>query len=102
MRDGGCLRSAVAVLAKKVAGFLMDIADRFRTSGCRATAIGPVTFDLPLTRGEMANLLGLTIETVSRHLTKLVEAGLIALPSARGVTIRDPGAMQRQAGTTVG
>jgi CRP/FNR family transcriptional regulator len=87
---------------EKVAGFLLDVADRVGTSGCHATPLGPVTFDLPLTRGEMANLLGLTIETVSRHLTKLVDAGLIALPSARGVTIRDLAAMQRQAGTTAG
>jgi CRP/FNR family transcriptional regulator len=87
---------------EKVAGFLMDIADRVGASGCQATPLGPVTFDLPLTRGEMANVLGLTIETVSRHLTRLVEAGLIALPSARGVTIRDPGAMRRQAGATAG
>jgi CRP/FNR family transcriptional regulator len=87
---------------EKVAGFLLDIADRVGASSCQATPLGPVTFDLPLTRGEMANLLGLTIETVSRHLTKLVEAGLIALPSARGVTIRDPGGLQRAAGTMIG
>lgn len=32
---------------------------------------------LPLSRGEMAELLGLTIETVSRNLTKLKHEGLI-------------------------
>jgi CRP/FNR family transcriptional regulator len=77
---------------EKVAGFLIDMADR--TGGCRATGFGPVTFDLPLTRGEMAEILGLTIETVSRQLTKLKDAGTIALPGARGVTIRDRQALE--------
>ncbi|NML06683.1 Crp/Fnr family transcriptional regulator [Sphingomonas sp. G-3-2-10] len=78
--------------SEKVAGFLLDMADR--TGGCRATGFGPVTFDLPLTRGEMAEVLGLTIETVSRQLTKLKDAGTIALPGSRGVTIRDRQALE--------
>lgn len=72
---------------EKVAGLLLDLADR--AQGCRATAFGPVTFDLPLTRGEMAEVLGLTIETVSRQLTKLKADGAINLMGARGITIRD-------------
>ena len=31
------------------------------------------TFDLPLTRGEMAGMLGITIETVSRRLSRIGE-----------------------------
>ncbi|MEP9358299.1 Crp/Fnr family transcriptional regulator [Sphingomonas sp. KR3-1] len=72
---------------EKVAGLLLDLADR--AQGCRATALGPVTFDLPLTRGEMAEVLGLTIETVSRQLTKLKTEGAINLMGARGITLRD-------------
>jgi CRP/FNR family transcriptional regulator len=72
---------------EKVAGLLLDLADR--AQGCRATAFGPVTFDLPLTRGEMAEVLGLTIETVSRQLTKLKAEGAINLMGARGITLRD-------------
>jgi CRP/FNR family transcriptional regulator, anaerobic regulatory protein len=72
---------------EKVAGLLLDLADR--AQGCRATAFGPVTFDLPLTRGEMAEVLGLTIETVSRQLTKLKADGAINLMGARGITLRD-------------
>ncbi|MET0372431.1 MAG: helix-turn-helix domain-containing protein [Sphingobium sp.] len=34
-------------------------------------------FDMPLTRGEMAGLLGLTIETVSRQLSLLDKRGII-------------------------
>lgn len=77
---------------EKVAGLLIDLADR--AQGCRATAFGPVTFDLPLTRGEMAEVLGLTIETVSRQLTKLKTEGAINLMGARGITIRDRGMLE--------
>ena len=75
--------------AAKVAGFLIDIAARFGSTGCRATPDGPLTFDLPLARGEMADVLGLTIETVSRQMTALKKAGIIALPGGRAVTIID-------------
>lgn len=72
---------------EKLAGFLLDMADR--ADGCRATAFGPVTFDLPLTRGEIAEALGMSIETVSRQLGRLRDKGAIALHGARGITIRD-------------
>jgi CRP/FNR family transcriptional regulator len=76
-------------VAGKIAGFLLDLTDRAGTSGCRATPNGPLTFDLPLSRGEMADVLGLTIETVSRQMTTLKKAGIIALPGGRAVTLID-------------
>lgn len=83
---------------EKVAGFLLDMASRDDVRASRAIARGPVTLALPLNRGQIADLLGLTIETVSRQLTKLKAAGLIALPSARGVTIRNEAALRAIAG----
>jgi len=65
---------------EKIAGFLLDMALRASATGCRATPGGPITFDLPLTRGQIADVLGLTIETVSRQMTRLKAAGVIALP----------------------
>ena len=84
---GRMLTLARASAGEKVAGFLRDMAAR--AGGCRATPFGPVTFDLALTRGEMADVLGLSIETVSRQLTRLKDQGAIALMGARGITIRD-------------
>lgn len=59
----------------------------------RAAAHGPCAiadrFDLPLTRGEMAGLLGITIETVSRRIGDLETRGLIERDGARGMAIRD-------------
>jgi len=94
---GRMLALARLSAGEKVAGFLLAIAER--TGGCRAAAFGPVTFDLPLTRGEMAEVLGMTIETVSRQLSRLKREGLIALMGARGVTIRDRDALRVRQGT---
>ena len=44
---------------------------------------------LPMDRQQMGDLLGLTIETVSRQLTKLKEAEIIELPDRRSVVIKD-------------
>lgn len=73
---------------EKVAGLLLDLAERAR--GCRDLPAGPARFELPLTRGEMAEVLGLTIETVSRQLSRLKAQGAIELTGARGLAIRDP------------
>lgn len=72
---------------EKVASFLLHIIDRLKPEGCAGRPDGPQTYVLPLTRGQIADVLGLTIETVSRQMTRLKTAGIIALPSAREVTI---------------
>ncbi len=50
---------------------------------------GPITFDIPLTRSEIADFLGLTIETVSRQITHLRKAGLIEVENNRTITVAD-------------
>jgi CRP/FNR family transcriptional regulator len=42
-----------------------------------------------MTRSDIADYLGLTIETVCRTLTKLKQDGLIALPARSHIKIRD-------------
>ncbi|MBO9376597.1 helix-turn-helix domain-containing protein [Sphingomonas histidinilytica] len=66
---------------ERVASLIVEIADR---------ADGGPTIDLPLSRQQMGDILGLTIETVSRSLTRLKRAGVIALPSLRRIAIRKP------------
>lgn len=80
----------------RVADFLLDTAKRMAGGDCRAAAIIH-RFDLPLTRGEIADVLGLTIETVSRQFTKLAKGGLIELEGRRGVVVRDPGRLAQLA-----
>lgn len=77
--------------AEKVASLLLLMSKRMAVSGCSTAAGGSaaVAFDLPLSRGEMAEFLGLTIETVSRQLTKLKIAGMIELHGVRGIVVPD-------------
>lgn len=70
----------------KVAGFLLGLAEAASDSSCHAAR----EFELPLTRGEMAGLLGLTIETVSRAITKFERDGVIRRKGARGIELVEP------------
>lgn len=70
---------------EKVATFILDMAQRL--APCSGKPLDQ--FDLPLSRQQMADVLGLTIETVCRQLTAMKRAGVIDLPSRRAVEIRD-------------
>ncbi len=70
----------------KVAGLLLGLAEAASDSSCHAAR----EFELPLTRGEIAGMLGLTIETVSRALTKFERDGVIRRKGARGIEMVDP------------
>ena len=52
-------------------------------------------FSLPMTRGDIADYVGLTIETVSRTLTKLRSDGLVDIPNATDIVIRNRAAMKQ-------
>lgn len=83
---------------ERVAGLLLDMAARAAPADDRASPDRPMVFDLPLTRGQMADVLGMTIETVSRQLTRLKGAGVLALSGSRTVTIKDARALRARAG----
>ncbi len=63
---------------EKVAVFLVDLFERQGANG---------TIDLPMTRTDIGDYLGLTIETVSRSFSKLRSMGVIRLKSARAVEV---------------
>lgn len=48
---------------------------------------GACSFDLPLTREEMADYLGLTLETVSRQISSLKREGIIELEGKRHIKV---------------
>ncbi len=94
----GAVRTRLSRLARatalaRVAGFVTESAHR--SGGDDGEAV--TTIELPLSRGEMADLLGLTIETVSRQMTRLKNAGVIGLPGGRRVEIHDPDALAEAA-----
>ncbi|GAA0859351.1 hypothetical protein GCM10009114_32500 [Aliiglaciecola litoralis] len=57
---------------QRLAKFLLDLSERFELQGLCAT-----TFDLSMTRIDIANFLGMAIETISRLLTKLQQQKII-------------------------
>ena len=71
--------------SEKVASFLLLIATHVDPESESDSA----EFELPLTRSDIADFLGLTIETVSRQLTRLRKDGVIAIHNNRLVTVPD-------------
>jgi len=69
---------------EKVATFLLRISRRNQREG-----MNELKLHLPMTRSEIADFLGLTIETVSRNITKLKVANAICLKSGGMVEILD-------------
>jgi CRP/FNR family transcriptional regulator len=75
---------------EKVASFLLMLARRSLMVGCaHQQAPEAANFELPLTRADMADYLGLTIETVSRQLTRLKTAHVIRLSTNRLIQVPD-------------
>ena len=72
-----------ATACEKVARFLLDIAERFKDESVA----------LPMSRQDMADYLGLTIETISRMLGRLQAAGMVEFSGTRRYRIRRPGAL---------
>ena len=71
---------------ERIATFLLDLAGR--------TGNGDAV-DLPMSRSDIADHLGLTIETVSRSFTQLERQGVIGLPTARRVMLSNKNALNR-------
>ncbi|MGQ3040674.1 MAG: helix-turn-helix domain-containing protein [Brevundimonas sp.] len=75
---------------ERIATFLLELPSH---DPARVAPVGEV--HLPMTRSEIADYLGLTIETVSRVLTRLKSRGVIRLTSMTVLTIEQPDVLQR-------
>lgn len=71
---------------ERVAGFLLEMADRASSGGA---------VELPMSRQDIADYLGLTIETVSRTLTHLESVAAIEVPTSRRIVLRNRSALRR-------
>jgi CRP-like cAMP-binding protein len=76
--------------SERVASFLMALSRRNERIGEAANIV-----DLPMTRTDIADFLGLTIETVSRTLSKMKNQRLIDLPQSARVHLMDMNELQR-------
>jgi CRP-like cAMP-binding protein len=70
---------------ERVAAFLLEMDERFPGNAV----------ELPMSRQDIADYLGLTIETVSRTFTLLENAATIELPSSRRIVLRNRSALSR-------
>lgn len=66
---------------ERLAAFLLDMAERLAGKGF---------VELPMSRQDIADYLGLTIETVSRTLTLLSEGSTIQFLASRRIVLRNP------------
>ena len=84
------MQNRVLLLVKsaqeRVASFLLEMAER--------AAAGNIV-ELPMSRQDIADYLGLTIETVSRTLTGLETAAAIEVPTSRRIVLRNRSALNR-------
>jgi CRP/FNR family nitrogen fixation transcriptional regulator len=69
---------------QRVACFLLEMSKRLAATD---------TLELPMSRQDIADYLGLTIETVSRTMTQLVSDHAIGLPSSRRIVLRNRSAL---------
>jgi CRP/FNR family transcriptional regulator, anaerobic regulatory protein len=79
---------------ERVAAFLLDL----HASTCPKSSVGALK--LPMTRNDIADFLGLTLETVSRAFSRIKTLGVIRLPSAQEVEIRDLERLKALAGAS--
>ncbi len=77
---------------ERLAIFLSSLSTRFRLLG-----YSPYEFQLPMSRSDIGNYLGLAIESMNRSSKILVEKGLIEI-TRRSVKIKDPDGLKVLAG----
>ena len=73
---------------ERIASLLAIIARRDASLSLKPAG-GMMQFDLPLSREQMADYLGLTLETVSRQVSALKRDGVIVLDGKRGIAVPD-------------
>jgi CRP/FNR family transcriptional regulator, anaerobic regulatory protein len=78
---------------ERLASFLL-----MQSRECVARGNSAHRFNLPMTRSDIADYLGLTIETVSRTLTRLRSDGLIDILYQNELAVCDPAGLERLAG----
>lgn len=79
--------------AEKVASFFFMIANNIDPEARSKNT--EIMFEIPLKRADIADFLGLTIETVSRQITKLRKIGVIEIENNRTVIVRNVDRLER-------
>jgi CRP/FNR family transcriptional regulator len=85
--------------SERVAALLLILARQLQPP-IAATDLAPIPslIELPLSRADLAEYLGLRLETVSRQLKRLEAAGVIKRFDRRGIAICNRGELERRSG----
>lgn len=83
---------------ERVAAFLLEMASRLASHCEDHSDKTSIHFELPFGRQDIADLLGLTIETVSRQITRLRDEGVIDTPNRRSIVVLDIEGLEASAG----
>lgn len=76
--------------SERVASFFVMLADRVGAKGTETAVI-----EVPMSRSDIADYLGLTMETVSRQISALKRGGLVRAPSQHTLELADVRALRR-------
>jgi CRP/FNR family nitrogen fixation transcriptional regulator len=90
LRNLTCAQTRMLTLGRmtaceRVASFLLELAERRDTYR---------SLEIPMSRNDIADYLGLTIETVCRVLSALKRDSLIAVPTPHHIELRDRDALE--------
>ena len=85
-REGHVFLLGRMTASERIAGFLLQMADRI------VGGVG-IRIELPMSRADIADYLGLTTETVCRGLTEMQRQGVIAIDRGQ-IMIRNRGALR--------
>jgi CRP/FNR family transcriptional regulator, nitrogen fixation regulation protein len=85
-RVQGHILLLIKTAQERVVGFLLEMADRVSSGNA---------FELPMSRQDIADYLGLTIETVSRTITHLESVAAIEVPTSRRIVLSNRTALSR-------
>lgn len=83
---------------ERVAAFLLEMGVRLASHCEEQSGKTSIRFELPFGRQDIADLLGLTIETVSRQITRLRDEGVIDTPNRRSIVVLDFEGLEMSAG----
>ena len=84
--------------SERVASFIYFIAQHIDPNSVAEHST--LNFQIPLKRSDIADFLGLTLETVSRQMTKLRQAGVITIIDRRSIEITNLAKLEQMAGAS--
>ena len=78
---------------ERVATFLLHVSEKMKNVSCQ----GKKSFDLPLSRADIADYIGLTLETVSRQISRLRKDEIIVIEGTKHITFVDEEGLRERA-----